>query len=1155
MLTMWTLKRSSKENASLTRGEIVLPDNENIRYSYELDISSLQKGTEKAVNLLQKQIDALTGVSNKTKSAEASAKAFEKAWLKASDKIAGTQEKISRAMAAAQREADKYLAQSSKQGYAPTNTQKQIEALTGVSNKAKSAEASAKAFEKAWLNASGKVSQSNKRTAESVSNVAQQAKSSTASTQSAFMRLSQAVSSIRQPVQQAFEPITNKLGVMARMIDPNISAKLQRFKDKAQDAFGRTSGLLQQVSSAFRRTVQSTDDGARSTQTFSQRMARLVAQCKKVAPKLAEVSRSARNVADFFGRCAQKTRAFANALSSANKSTSLFRTALKGLAAERVAEALSEGIRQSISYVENLNLFTVAMGKAVDEGNKFVDTMQELYGMDPSNIMRYAGNFYQLATAIEMPSEAATKLSLGFTKMTNDISSLFNVDIETVFENMSSGLQGMSRAVTKYGMDIRKTTLQQEALSLGITENVASMSEANRIGLRYIVMMKQAANATGDFAANIETPANQLRIFKEQMTQLGRAIGDFFIKPLRVALQYVNGFIMAVRSILVFIRKLLGLETDFQTRTEGVGDSLGGATDGIDAIGDSAKDATKELKGMLAPFDELNVISQKTSDASSGLGSLGGWGSDVLDPRIAEAIANLDYQFEDIEMKANKVRNAILEFLGFKVEDGTILSWDSSQFEANLINKFPQWTKTIQATFDNWTAIVEGFKNVFGAIGDVFVMAWEKYKASWAKIVNDDSVSNYINGLADSLNNLASWITEHSDTLSSLVEKIMWLATAFGVLKVLSPIFSGLATGLSLLFKVVQGGVMGFELFSKIAGGLPAILSAITSPVGLIIAAVILLTATSEDFRNSLGNLISSLLNLIGAILEPLLTLVGQIVTELLPPLLEIIGAIGDAIAPVIDLLAELIQGLVPIISEVLGLITSVISDFITSLSGVFDGVALFMSGIAQIIRGVVDIIAGLLTGDFERIGKGLLTLLAGILNAISGIIEAVLNTIITGVNTAISFIWRLLTGAINGLLAGVQNMLSWVGVHINLQVNWSAPQIPKVSIPKVSAPGYAEGGYPEKGTYFRALENGFGSEMIGSVGGRTAVANNEQIENAIAQAVYAIIMNTGLIEYIRSIERSSRETADKEFTLGSPSASAGRWVKQSTEAYDKIRG
>ena len=106
-----------------------------------------------------------------------------------------------------------------------------------------------------------------------------------------------------------------------------------------------------------------------------------------------------------------------------------------------------------------------------------------------------------------------------------------------------------------------------------------------------------------------------------------------------------------------------------------------------------------------------------------------------------------------------------------------------------------------------------------------------------------------------------------------------------------------------------------------------------------------------------------------------------------------------------------------------------------------------------------------------------------------------------------------------------------------------------------MKAPGYADGGFPEKGTYFRALENGFGSEMVGTMGGRTAVANNEQIERGIAQAVLEALMQTGLIGYVRSIDQNTRETAEKDFTLGNPSATAGRWIKQSTEAYDKVRG
>lgn len=78
---------------------------------------------------------------------------------------------------------------------------------------------------------------------------------------------------------------------------------------------------------------------------------------------------------------------------------------------------------------------------------------------------------------------------------------------------------------------------------------------------------------------------------------------------------------------------------------------------------------------------------------------------------------------------------------------------------------------------------------------------------------------------------------------------------------------------------------------------------------------------------------------------------------------------------------------------------------------------------------------------------------------------------------------------------------------------------------------------------------------MVGSMGGRTAVANNDQITDGIAQAVFEALMETGLIEYVRSIDQSARTTAKKEFTLGKPSSSAGRWVSQSVEAYELVRG
>lgn len=1053
--------------------------NEKVKYSYELDISSLQKGTKQAITAMQKQIDYMTGITNKTKSAEASARVFEKAWLNASSKVIAAQEKLAREVAKTQAYMDKK--KSSNQDKS-TSTQKQIEDLVGITNKTKSAEASARVFEKAWLNASNKVSSKTSKTSKDIGEVAQKTSSGATLARSALSKVSQLFGQMCSSMSKGIEPIINRLGVFAHFISPNLVKKLQSFKSKSTQAFSKLPSLLSAVSSAFRR-VSGNADKAENSNT-------------RLIKKFKSLNGVSKRLSNFFNTASNSLKNFNNNLKNTGVASSFAQKAIRALSMERIAEFLSEGIKQSISYVENMNLFNVAMGKAIDKGNKFVDTMQELYGMDPSNIMRYAGNFFQLATAIEMPDEAATQLSLTMTKAVNDISSLFNVDIETVFENMSSGLQGMSRAVRKYGMDIRTTTLQTEALALGITDQVESMSEANRIGLRFIAMMKQASNATGDFAANIETPANQMRIFKEQITQLGRAIGDFFIAPLRNALQYINGFIMAVRSVLVFIRKTLQIETDFQTRTEGLGSSLSSASSGISGIGDAASGATKKLKGMLAPFDELNVLTQNASSMDS---SGSGIGSDIMDPRIAQAIQDMEYKFEDIEMKANKVRNALLEFFGFKVESGGILDWDPSQFENNLINKFPQWTKTIQATFDNWTSIVEGFKKVFNSLGDVFVKAWDKYKESIGKVVTDESVSNFINNLSDNLDKFSERIDENSERISSFIALLMKLVTIFIILKAVSPVITIIANAFSLLSKVFSLlFTVGTQVISLLAK-LPQIISVITSPIGLVIAAIILLMATSEDFRKSVINLLSTLWDLLKPIIDIILQIVSMLMDTLLPIVLDVIGIIGDALAPIIDLISEILKSLQPLVNFIAGILTEVIKGVGETLRRTGESLANFFKGIRDIIQGIVKVIRGILTGDFKEIGRGLLSIFVGVLNAISGVVETVVNAITGAINLCIRFIWRLLSSFVNSILSGVNKVLDFIGTRtISWQMSVESPQIPRLNIPRAEVPAFATGG----------VVTGPTMGILGEAGRDEAVIpldNSPQMRNFISEIVSAI--------------------------------------------------
>lgn len=62
----------------------------------------------------------------------------------------------------------------------------------------------------------------------------------------------------------------------------------------------------------------------------------------------------------------------------------------------------------------------------------------------------------------------------------------------------------------------------------------------------------------------------------------------------------------------------------------------------------------------------------------------------------------------------------------------------------------------------------------------------------------------------------------------------------------------------------------------------------------------------------------------------------------------------------------------------------------------------------------------------------------------------------------------------------------------------------------RMSFSAYASGGFPDPGQFFLARENGV-PEMVGSIGRRTAVANNDQIVEAVKAGVYeAVVAATG---------------------------------------------
>ena len=831
-------------------------------------------------------------------------------------------------------------------------------------------------------------------------------------------------------VKQGFNNLGTSIGAKFSSIgakfDPLVS-KIQGFKDKAVIAGNRVSQVFSTVAAAFRRTSDGTEGASRSQSKLGRVLDSIKEKLNSHKTKLEETSSEYADIESASGKAFSKMSigisALTTSLSTIKNMVGGITDTLFTLAGVDMGNLFADGAKGAIDYVENLNLFQVAMGSSIDKGRAFVNQMQEVYGMDPSNLYRYAGYFYQLTDAIGMCEEASASVSLSMTKAANDIASLFNEDIETVVDNLASGMQGMSRAVRKYGMDIRTTTLEQTALKYGIEGEVESMSEANRQALRYITMLEQAQNALnqttsavdgtssemGDFARNIETPANQLRIFKEQMSQLGRAIGNFIVAPLQRALPYINGFIMALRTLVNFLATIAGIAVKSGESLSSAGESAEDAADGVSAIGGAAADASKKLKQLIAPFDELNVLQESSGEGSEDTFDMGS-----LDPALAKALQDMELNLDNIAMKANKVRDSILEFLGLKVTTDPItqeqiIQWDKEAFMSNVmgsLNSFKTW-------FTNLSPLTKSIATIAGVVAGILATGDVAAK-----------VSALLPTLANALNTVKNVFT-------LLTNPVLLVIAALTSLLVYSESFR---TSFVNLFAQVGSSLLDWG--GILAGIFITVGTDITNMWSTHIQPTI--TAIGDALAPALDTL-GSLWGNLSTIVSDVFMKIGNLWTTVLKPVIEgaltIIQSLADKfkilweqyVGPVIEYIGNGLQELwtttfSPVLDKVISLlgefwtmimalwnnVLSPLIDWLISFLGpmfksVFIGIwnvvqpilAYFGEGLGNLIealRGVIKFLTGVFTGDWNKAWEGIKQAFKGIWDNVVNYMNAILG-------------------------------------------------------------------------------------------------------------------------------------------------------------------
>lgn len=291
------------------------------------------------------------------------------------------------------------------------------------------------------------------------------------------------------------------------------------------------------------------------------------------------------------------------------------------LGLKRAARVMADWVEESNKYVENLNLFRVSMRGAADEALEYAFRVREAFGIDPSEWIRYQAVFQNMATGFGIASDKAAVMSKALTQLGYDLATIFNVDYDIAMEKLESALAGQPRPMREWGFDMSEATLKLVAMKLGIEENVEKMTQFEKAQLRFVQLMDTARKQgiLGNFAREIHTPANAMRILSQEIKLLKRALGDLLIPVLIKVLPYLQAFVKVLAEGVRHAAIIMGFELpkiDY-SGLEGIGFAADDVAEGLE----DATDAAKKLNKALAPFDEINLLNLR-DEIGKSLGRL-----------------------------------------------------------------------------------------------------------------------------------------------------------------------------------------------------------------------------------------------------------------------------------------------------------------------------------------------------------------------------------------------------------------------------------------------------------------------------------------------------------------------------------------------------
>ena len=419
------------------------------------------------------------------------------------------------------------------------------------------------------------------------------------------------VDSLEISIESSSKKATASLNQLIKKLEL-LNSKLTSVSKNSQNAFAgigsteTTKNSINNLHNQVTQVTKATKTGSKAIKNYALSFATLYASIRALQGSFALFKESVTSTADYLEAFNYYTVAFGKVASKWDKSWEEY--------GDQNAQNYSN------AFVSTMNdTFSKLSGISYDPKTGLIsETGLKNLGLNLKQVTQYAAQLASMMDAVGQSGETTLATTNAFVKLAGDISSLYNIDYENAASKIRSVLQGQSRAGYGFGWDTTMAALQTTADKLDLSKPVSEMTQMEKQQLRILTILEQSRVAFGDLAVTISSPSNMMRQFTNNIQETGVVLGQLFVPMLQKVLPVVNGVTIAIKRLLTNIAGFLGIEIKADDFGQGFND-MENDTDGFVDSMDDLTEATKKAKGALRGFDELKVINTSDTGAIKGM--------------------------------------------------------------------------------------------------------------------------------------------------------------------------------------------------------------------------------------------------------------------------------------------------------------------------------------------------------------------------------------------------------------------------------------------------------------------------------------------------------------------------------------------------------